>query len=408
VTPSPPDLALRWLVRLRWWAVGAQATVLVVAALGLDLDLPAPWLAGVVSAVALSNVALGRLQRAPALLLPLTLLADLLALTVLLALTGGPTNPFTVLYVVHVALAAVVLGPAWTWGTAGAAVACFGVLFLLDPPDTALVHDPAAMRAHLIGMWVGFAAAGVAIAGVVARLASDLRAREADLSRAQAEAARTARLASLSTLAAGAAHEMASPLMTIAVAAAELEEAAEPGAEGREDLALIRREIERCRGILARMSIEAGVHPGETVAPVALADTLRRLGERFPGDAARLDLSAPAGASLRAPAGAVDRVLAGLVDNALRAAPAPARVTVVAEPEGGWMVVEVRDVGAGIPAADLAKVGEPFFTTRPPGEGMGLGVFLARRLAEDLGGAFGIESGPRGTRVRLTLPGAAA
>jgi two-component system sensor histidine kinase RegB len=156
------------------------------------------------------------------------------------------------------------------------------------------------------------------------------------------------------------------------------------------------------------MSIEAGVHPGETVAPVALADTLRRLGERFPGDAARLDLSAPAGASLRAPAGAVDRVLAGLVDNALRAAPAPARVTVEAAPEGGWMVVEVRDAGAGIPTADLAKVGEPFFTTRPPGEGMGLGVFLARRLAEDLGGTFDIASGPGGTRVRLTLPGAAA
>jgi two-component system sensor histidine kinase RegB len=127
--------------------VGAQAGVLAAATLGLDVDLPLPALAGVVGAVALSNLALSKLARSQPrrvhpLLLPGTLLADVAALTVLLALTGGPANPFTVLYVVHVALAAVVLGPAWTWGTAAAAVACFGVLFLLDPPDTALVHDP--------------------------------------------------------------------------------------------------------------------------------------------------------------------------------------------------------------------------------------------------------------------------
>lgn len=385
--------------------MGAQIGVLAAATLGLGVDLPIPALAGVVGAIALSNLALARLRRVHPLLLPATLFADLAALTVLLALTGGPTNPFTVLYVVHVALAAVVLGPAWTWGTAAAAVACFGVLFLVDPPDTELVHDPAAMRAHLVGMWVGFAAAGVAIAGVVARLAADLRDREGQLSRAQDESARAARLASLSTLAAGAAHEMGSPLTTIAVAAAELEEDGTLGAEARQDLALIRRETERCRAILARMSTEAGVHPGEALAPVDLVGTLARTRERFGPHAERILIQACPSVVVRAPAAAVERALAGLVDNALKAAPAPAQVRIEAVERGGRVSIAVCDAGPGIPAEHLGKVGEPFFTTRPAGEGMGLGVFLARRLAEELGGTFLVESAPGRTVVTLTLPG---
>ncbi len=396
----PPDLTLRWLVRLRWWAVVAQAGVLSAAVLGLGIDLPVPALAAVVGALGLSNLALSRLRGPPRLLVPATLLADLVALTVLLALTGGPTNPFTVLYIVHVALAAVVLSPAWTWGMAAAAVACFGVLFLLDPPDTELVHDPEAMRGHLVGMWVGFAAAGVAIAGVVARLAADLRARDEELSRAREDGARAARLASLSTLAAGAAHEMGSPLTTIAVAAAELEDTAGPAL--RDDLALIRRETERCRAILARMSAEAGVHPGETLTPVVMSDTLERVRARFGDDAGRIFADADPSAVVHAPAAAVERALAGLVDNALRAAPAPVRVEAVVR--GAHVTLAVHDSGPGIPSDILGKIGEPFFTTRPPGQGMGLGVFLARRLAEELGGTFQLASAPGRTTATLTLP----
>jgi two-component system sensor histidine kinase RegB len=400
VDTPPPDLTLRWLVRLRWWAVVAQAGVLSAAVLGLGIDLPVPALAAVVGALGLSNLALSRLRGPPRLLVPATLLADLVALTVLLALTGGPTNPFTVLYIVHVALAAVVLSPAWTWGMAAAAVACFGVLFLLDPPDTELVHDPEAMRGHLVGMWVGFAAAGVAIAGVVARLAADLRARDEELSRAREDGARAARLASLSTLAAGAAHEMGSPLTTIAVAAAELEDTAGPAL--RDDLALIRRETERCRAILARMSAEAGVHPGETLTPVVMSDTLERVRARFGDDAGRIFADADPSAVVHAPAAAVERALAGLVDNALRAAPAPVRVEAVVR--GAHVTLAVHDSGPGIPSDILGKIGEPFFTTRPPGQGMGLGVFLARRLAEELGGTFQLASAPGRTTATLTLP----
>jgi two-component system sensor histidine kinase RegB len=261
------------------------------------------------------------------------------------------------------------------------------------------------MRAHLVGMWVGFAAAGVAIAGVVARLAADLRDRDGQLARAQEETARAARLASLSTLAAGAAHEMGSPLTTIAVAAAELEADGTLGTDAREDLALIRRETERCRTILARMSTEAGVHPGETLAPIALAGALTRMKERFGPSAARISIQAAPETVVRAPTAAVERALAGLVDNALRAAPAPAVVRIEATERDGRVSIAVCDTGPGIPAEHLGKVGEPFFTTRPAGEGMGLGVFLARRLAEELGGAFLVESAPGRTVVTLTIPG---
>jgi two-component system sensor histidine kinase RegB len=146
------------------------------------------------------------------------------------------------------------------------------------------------------------------------------------------------------------------------------------------------------------------VHPGETLGAVELGETFARVRERFGGNADRIVVEAAPSVVVRAPAAAVERALVGLVDNALRAAPAPASVRIEAEERNGLVSVSVQDAGPGIPADILGKIGEPFFTTRPAGQGMGLGVFLARRLAEELGGTFHIASVPGHTTVTLTLP----
>jgi two-component system sensor histidine kinase RegB len=109
------------------------------------------------------------------------------------------------------------------------------------------------------------------------------------------------------------------------------------------------------------------------------------------------------------PPKALARALRSLLKNALQASPAGSRVDLRFQVAGAEVRVEVADRGAGIPPDVLARVGEPFFTTKMPGEGMGLGLFLTRALAEQLGGALDLESQPgKGTTARLRLPAALA
>src|SRR6218665_3315595 len=189
---------------------------------------------------------------------------DVVLLTVLLELSGGASNPFSALYLVHIALAAVVLREGWTWALTVLAVACFGELFV-GAPAHHHIHD---MRMHLEGMWAAFALAAGFIVYFVQRVTRALAAREAELVSARAASARHDKLAALATLAAGAAHELSTPLSTIAVVARELErhlERAGQETSSLEDVRLIREQVARCRDILARMASDAGASQGEAL-----------------------------------------------------------------------------------------------------------------------------------------------
>jgi two-component system sensor histidine kinase RegB len=260
----------------------------------------------------------------------------------------------------------------------------------------------ASYSAHLQGMWLAHALGAMAIATFVSALSRALR-RERERSE------RTARLLGLATLAAGAAHEIGNPLATIRVAAGELErDLLERGLSGEElaDLRLIDGEVGRASRVLERLAASAGELMGES--PVALdlhevvAVVLERVGER----AERVATSVPAsGEPVRWPVQAVSQALLQLVRNALDASAPDARVQVVACPERDGVRIDVHDRGRGMAPAVLERVGEPFFTTRP-GQGMGLGVFIARSLVEHLGGQLELESTPgQGTVARVWLPG---
>jgi two-component system sensor histidine kinase RegB len=250
-------------------------------------------------------------------------------------------------------------------------------------------------------MLVAFAVSAAFIVYFMQRVQHALKARDAELETAR-------KLAALTTLAAGAAHELSTPLGTIALASKELERALaklSPPPEGPlEDARLVRAQVERCRAILQGMSAGSGELAGGPVTrfPVQawLLDAVAELTER-----ARVVVPEAAGLEVVGPRAALTQALRNLVKNALEASPAPAEVRLSARREASLVVVEVADRGAGLPPAVLARVGEPFFTTKEPGRGMGLGVFLARALAEQLGGrlAFDSQEG-RGTVARLQVP----
>jgi two-component system sensor histidine kinase RegB len=415
-TPSRARINLEWLLRLRWGVLLGQALVIGAAAYGLELALPVPVLAALLGLEALTNLAvrawLPRARRVTEGTIGKLMLWDTLVLTGLLALSGGTHNPFTTLYLVNVALGTVLLPARWTWGLLAFTLAAFGSLFVLQDvtlaPGLPRPDHAALMRLHLNGKWVAFAVAAGFIVYFVQRVTRALAEREGELAQARAQHARREKVASLATLAAGAAHELSTPLSTIAVVAKEVERALEASGTSetvREDLRLIRQQVDRCRDVLVQMSADAGQTTGEPFHPVPLGRLVEASLAELPGaERVRVEVPAELGAwEVRGPPRALARVVRGLVKNALQASQAPVELCVRAR-EGGALV-EVRDGGAGMPAEVLARAGEPFFTTKAPGEGMGLGLFLARTLAEQLGGSLELRSARgQGTTASLALP----
>ena len=401
---SGPLVTGPWLVRLRWAAVGAQAIGVAVAVRALGLALPLLPIATLITILAASNVVLGwwvaHGRPAPPRMFGLVLAADVMLLTALLWLAGGASNPFTVVYLVYIALAAVTLGSEWTWTIAALAVAGYATLFAIAPPtDPHDMHRPANdLSGHLAGMWVAFLSAAVLIGFFVTRVRAALDARDRALAEARRQAALQDRLASLTTLAAGAAHELATPLATIAVASKELVIAAEATTATAliDDARLIRSQVERCRQILDHMS---GRADASVVDPPALIDpavVVREAIEALPSGAASRVLTRVNGAApgVRIPRVGVARVLTTLLKNALDASPdgSPVEINVTASVD--QLQFAVRDSGQGMDEATLARAGEPFFTTKAPGAGFGLGLFLARTFVEQWGGRFTLSSQP--------------
>jgi two-component system sensor histidine kinase RegB len=337
----------------------------------------------------------------------LAIVADIVVLTVVLAGTGGPHNPFTFFYVIHVATAVVVVDRPRAWSVAAAAALGFLVLFLL-PADHHLLHDPTRMNLHMRGMWLAFVVTACFVVLFVGQLRATLDARTRDQARLRALAERSDRLAALATLAGGAAHELATPLSTIAVVADDLAlRLKHADAEVVADVALIAAEVRRCREVLNHLAADAGTPAGEASVDVSLRalldSALHELGTARAAlvDVALGDLDTY---TLHVPRRAFTQALRGLLKNASEAG--ATAITVRADVADRTVRVVVVDNGSGFAADVLARVGEPFMTTKAPGAGMGLGLFLTRTLVERFGGSVTIgsaEHGP-GAQVTLVLP----
>jgi two-component system sensor histidine kinase RegB len=400
--------SLDTLVRLRWLAwIGQVATALVVSAVW-SFSLPWLPLGAFFGVLAASNIIVPRLEKVSTEnAIGALLLLDVLLLTGVLAVSGGPSNPFSVLYLVNVTLAATISTRRWTWTVVAASSAGFALLFVFSidlPPALGghAHHMPTdAYSVHLQGMWLAYTVAAIAIGFFVSRLSDTLR-------RERERQARTSRLLGLAALAAGAAHEIGNPLGTIRIAAGELErELAMQGAaqELVADASLINREVARAKAVLDRMATAAGELVGEVAVPIEMAVLLERsiVAAGASPDSVSIDIAAglpephwPREASIQA--------ISQLVRNALDATHGTDMIRVRAFVERGWAALEIKDEGEGMGSDVLARIGEPFFSTRPA-KGTGLGVFIARSLVERMGGSLHFSSEPGvGTTVSIRLP----
>jgi len=416
--PTDPRLAdersvihlvnFRWLTALRWAALVGQTLAIAFVDVWMEVPLPLGPLALIILGELCVNFVathLGRGRRtiSEALIAAFVVL-DLVAFTGLLFFTGGPSNPFSFFYIVHVSMAALFLSQPYAWTLVGLSVASYSTLFLWHVPLRKVVS---AWDVHLHGIWVAYGLGATCVVYFIQRARAEILERE-QLLREEAQLREEAeRLSSLATLAAGAAHELASPLGTIAVISKELEhELAQSGqTTALEDMRVVRSQVERCRKILTRMAHTAGEAPGEFDAWVAASQLLQETIGELP-DTSRLRVTIAdslRGAEVKCPREALVQALRVLLENALDAS--KGQVDFAMAPKDTRVEIRVTDSGPGIAAPVLKRVFDPFFTTKAPGKGMGLGLYLARNVVTGMGGSLTLDSRPgSGTTASVSLP----
>lgn len=403
-------LRLDTITTVRWIGVVGQAVALAV--IGGLLGLRAPFLLcgmvlGFSAAVNIGVSLVGQRARvASSLEASLQLAFDVLQLTVMLYLTGGTSNPFALLLIAPVTLAASSLPRRHAVALAALAIAAAFALAFWSWPlpwnHGLLVVAPLAYR---LGMAAAISS-GVAFTAGYAWLAARQAARmELALHVTQAVLAREQRLSALGGLAAAAAHELGTPLATISVVAKEL---AREGPENvKEDARLLLSQTERCREILRRLT-EAPEAEDMVHARMSLLQLLNEVIEPHVDAPVRVEAVVTGAPGVPAPyirrMPEVLRAMTSLVDNAVDFAASDVLVT--ARFDKDTVSMEVRDDGPGFAPDILAKLGQPYITSRPSGEGsrshhsgMGLGFFIAKTLLERTGARLEFKNGKGGGAI---------
>ncbi len=407
---SSAILNLRRLVILRNIAIAGQTVTVLVTAFGLGIDIPLGWLGTIIVALAVFNFITWRRlpthQPHESELLH-HLLVDVAALTLLLLLTGGATNPFAWLLLLPLTIAATVLSRRETWLMAALTGAsyCMLMVFYQPLPHLDLNRIPG-FHLYVIGMWIGFIISAGTVAYFVAGMAETLRARDRALAEARERELRDDHLVGLGTLAAGAAHEIGTPLGTMAILVNDMAEEAEAAndEEELEKLDILSEQIDRCKKALSVIAASAGDAERRSGRAMPVNEYLRRVIDEWRKTCPGVEVDFRARGDGDPPwitsDDALTQALANILQNAADAS--PEQVLVRARWDGGRLSLDIIDHGIGMSPEMAAAAGRSIRTTK--GAGHGLGLYLSRAVIERLGGEMNLisEEG-RGTCARIQL-----
>jgi two-component system, sensor histidine kinase RegB len=403
--PKSNRLRLQTLVRLRWLAVAGQTLALLVVYLGFGFPLPIGICLAVVAVSVWLNIFLTlkytaslRLRNRYATLL---LAYDIIQLAALIALTGGLSNPFSLLFLVPTTVSASSLPLKWTLWLEGLTLTSISLVALFHLPLPWRPDEVLAIpKVYVFGIWVALVCALV-FAGMYAwRIAQESRRMSDALAATQLVLAREQQLSALDGLAAAAAHELGTPLATIALVAKELKRELPNADAFADDLELLNSQAVRCREILSSLS-GRGTSEDEVLKRLPLSVMLAEIANAQENSSKKLNIATKAledGAEPiinRNPA--ILYGVGNLVKNALDFAESTVKLT--ATWDSSTIAITVRDDGPGFSADILNRLGEPYVTTRKSnlsgsseqpdmGEGMGLGFFIAKTFLERTGASI--------------------
>ncbi|WP_295855684.1 ATP-binding protein [uncultured Xylophilus sp.] len=405
---------MQQLVQLRWIAVVGQIATIAVVHYGYRIALPLAPMLAVLAVLALFNVAsLLRLRfyrrEVRSRELFLALLVDMAMFTAQLYLSGGATNPFAFLYLLQVTLAAVLLRPAYSWTMAAVAAAGFAGLAMFAqplalPPD----HDHGLASPYILGMLICFVLNAVLLVVFITRIGRNLRERDARLAGLRQRAAEEEHIVRMGLLASGAAHELGTPLATLAVILGDWRRlphfSSDP--ELLAEVAEMQLQLQRCKSIVSGILLSAGETRGEAPEETTVGTFLDDLvaewrttrpvtGFVYDNHFGEDDLPMVSDSALK-------QTVHNVLDNALEASPHWVRL--VAARDADALVLTVADHGPGFAPAMLAQFGKPYQSSKGRAGG-GLGLFLAVNVARTLGGTVAARNRPEGgAEVTITLP----
>jgi len=408
--PTRRNLQRLFLLRSVMLAFMLAATL---ALYYLHIPLPKAPIALAVGGMLLLNLmTLLRLQRFSNVTdheLLLQLLGDLLGLTVLFYFTGGYSNPLVWMYLLPLTIAAVALKREYTWLLAAIAVICYSTLVFYYVPLSHLhMHYLAgkSLDIHLVGMWMGFVVSAGIIAFFVTRIGQSLRDYDQLLAAVREKSLESERALSLGTLAASAAHELGTPLATMAVISKELARDLSNQPEPLQQLAIIRTQIDRCKEILSSITRNAGQSRADAGHGLPLSqflqDAIQRWRDTRPATELIVSLSDSASNPLIFTDRTLSQAIQNLLDNAADAS--PDRVLFDANWDENTLQVYIRDFGNGLSDEVKTQLGKPFFSSKN-GNGMGLGVYLTQMIIAKFGGTLTLSNHAEGgVLTAISLP----
>lgn len=415
-------LRLETLVLLRWLAIGGQTVGVLFVAFGLGFPLPLIECFLLIGLSIAVNIWLilrfGASYRPSSVFAASQIAYDCLQLGGLLALTGGLQNPFALLLLAPVSVSATTLPQRLTFFIAlfaaliASVVSVWHLPLPWDPSDTLVFN-----RIYVIGAWVSLICGVVFIAAYTNRVAHDARQIADALAATELALSRKEQLSALDGLAAAAAHELGTPLSTIALAAKEMRAEAEPGSDLADDVELIIEQSARCRAILAKLrNLGSEQQAGDPFAAVPLTDLLAEVARPHEAHGKVILFYNEKAVG---PVPVFERGvgllygLGNLIENAADFAHRTVRI------ETAWdqstISVSITDDGPGFAPELIARLGEPYLTSRPrdpqgadahqPG-GLGLGIFIAKTLLERTGARLAFENihADGHARVRIVWP----
>jgi len=404
---------LQRLLLLRSALLAAQAAAVLIAQRHLSIPLPWHAMSVVLIALGLVSIAVWLSMRRDRTVGPreffVHLLTDVAGLSVLLYLSGGSANPFVSLYLVPLVIAAIALPSVYVWAMALVTASCYALLFRLYMPVPEL-HVAHNFGLHLLGMWINFVVSALIIAWLVARMAHAIRTRDAKIARQREEALRNERIVALGTLAAGAAHELGTPLSTMAVILGEIAHDHARDPDLKRDITTLRTQVEVCKHTITRMVAAAGQARAEGGGVQPIDEFMRETLERWRLIRPAVSVSEHLAGAAPAPSIVNEQTLRQAIINLLNNAAdaSPDHVELNCSWDRDRLNLEIRDRGPGLSREAAAHAGRLFFSTKPAGQGNGIGLILARATLERLGGRVELkprEGGGACTLLELPLSG---